>query len=189
VPATPDMPEPVRPAPDRTGRTRRRWIVVAALSVVAAITAVAAVAVFAGDDGSRRREAVAERGANVMPFDLDATTHVFDRSDTGGIQTVVADDPTDSEQIALVRDHLREEVERFGVGDFGDPAAVHGEEMPGIAVLEEDFEAVETTYRDRPGGGEITYRSSDPAVVAALHDWFEAQLSDHGGHAEGATGA
>ena len=33
-----------------------------------------------------RQQAVAEAGAEVMPFNLDATTHVFTDTPTGGIQ-------------------------------------------------------------------------------------------------------
>lgn len=61
---------------------------------------------------------------------------------------------------------------------------IHGDAMPGLAVLEANFAALETTYRERADGAEVTYRSSDPAVVTALHDWFDAQLSDHGTHAQ-----
>lgn len=49
----------------------------------------------------------------VMPFDLDATTHVFKPTDDGGIQTVVADDPGDRGEVTRVRTHLRKEVDRF----------------------------------------------------------------------------
>ena len=147
------------------------------------VTAMAGIDAFDNDES--RQQAVAERGARVMPFDLEATTHVFDPTDTGGVQTVTADDPTDTGQVGLVRDHLREEQDRFRAGDFGDPVTIHGDDMPGMAVLEQNFAVLETTYRDRPDGGQITYRSSNPIVVAALHDWFEAQLEDHGSHAEG----
>ncbi|MBA2386149.1 MAG: aspartate carbamoyltransferase [Acidimicrobiia bacterium] len=158
-------------------------MIVVTLAVAAVIGAVL-IGVTLSDDGSSRQRTVAERGADVMPFDLEATTHVFVPTETGGIQTVVADDPTDSEQVALIRFHLRDEVERFRVGDFGDPATIHGQEMPGLAVLQANFDALETDYRDKPDGAEITYHSSDPAVVAALHDWFDAQLSDHGTRAQ-----
>ncbi|MDQ1010516.1 hypothetical protein QFZ82_005001 [Streptomyces sp. V4I23] len=30
----------------------------------------------------------------------------------------------------------------------------------------------------------VTYTTQDPVPVDALHDWFEAQLGDHGAHAE-----
>jgi hypothetical protein len=144
---------------------------------------VGAIVVSSGDDESTRQEEVAERGASVMPFDLSATTHVFDATDGGGIQTVVADDPIDREQITLIRSHLREEVERFRIGDFGDPATIHGHDMPGLSVLEAKHDALAISYRDLRAGAEITYHSDDPSVIAALHDWFAAQLSDHGSHA------
>ena len=38
-----------------------------------------------GEDLAERQAAVAEAGADVMPFDLDATTHVFTTTDNGGI--------------------------------------------------------------------------------------------------------
>lgn len=132
-----------------------------------------------GEIASRQRE-VRERGAMVMPFDLDETRHVFSPTSDGGTQQVVADDATDGEQIALIRRHLREEAAAFERGDFGDPAAIHGHEMPGVAVLEANAGKLTIVYRDLPDGGEVTYRSSDASIVRALHEWFEAQLADHG---------
>ena len=137
-----------------------------------------------GDERETRQEAVAERGAAVMPFDLDATTHSFAVTELGGVQTVVADDPGARAQVDLIREHLRGEVDRFRAGDFGDPAEIHGHDMPGLAVLEANAAALEITYRALDDGAEVTYRSADPAVVAALHEWFAAQTSDHGHHAE-----
>lgn len=130
-----------------------------------------------------RMAAVAERGAGVMPFDLDRTTHVFQATPDGGLQQVVADDPADTSQIALIRSHLIEEAEKFQRGDFGDPAAIHGAMMPGLAQLQQGFAAVDVDYSELPDGAQIRYTASDTAIVAALHDWFQAQLSDHGGHA------
>jgi hypothetical protein len=127
-----------------------------------------------------RQEIVAERGSAVMPFDLKATTHVFKPTEAGGIQTVVADDRTDAGQIALVRGHLADEAQRFQQGDFGDPAMIHGMDMPGLGVLESSVGSLTVSYRDVAAGGEITFQSTDPQVVQALHDWFAAQLSDHG---------
>ncbi len=42
-----------------------------------------------------RQAEVATRGAEVVPFDLEATTHRFRDTPTGGRHTVVADDPGD----------------------------------------------------------------------------------------------
>lgn len=131
-----------------------------------------------------RQKAVAERGRTVMPFDLKKTTHHFTPTKTGGVQDVVADQPDDARQIDLIRTHLRQEAKAFGRGDFGDPAQIHGESMPGLRELQEGYERIEVRYRERPDGATLTYATDEPALVDALHDWFEAQLSDHGGHAE-----
>lgn len=131
-----------------------------------------------------RQAEVADRGAEVMPFDLDRTTHVFTDRPDGGIQTVMADQPDDAEQVRLIREHLREEAAAFAQGDFADPATIHGEEMPGLAVLRAGADRIAVQYQDLPAGGQVTYTTDDQVLVDALHDWFAAQVSDHGGHAE-----
>ena len=133
---------------------------------------------------AERRREVAERGALVMPFDLERTTHVFTPTASGGVQTVVADDAADREQVGLVRAHVREEAARFARGDFADPAAIHGEEMPGLAELRAGASRIRVEYEDVPAGGRIRYATTDAALVRALHAWFAAQRSDHGAHAE-----
>jgi hypothetical protein len=135
-----------------------------------------------GADGARRAE-IARRGAEVMPFDLDATTHTFRKTAWGGVQVVEADDPSDRAQRALVRAHLRRERERFAVGDFTDPARIHGMDMPGVAELRDGHDRVDVAYRAREGGAELRYRSADPRLVAAIHAWFDRQVTDHGAHA------
>lgn len=134
-------------------------------------------------DVDERQADVAEAGSAVMPFDLEATTHVFEKLDDGGLQTVVADEE-EPEQIALVRAHLADEAERFARGDFHDPAMIHGEDMPGLHELVMGHERLEIVYREVERGGEIRYSSEDPSLVTAIHEWFDAQLSDHGEHAQ-----
>lgn len=130
-----------------------------------------------------RQADVAEAGAAVMPFDLDATTHVFEKLDDGGLQTVLAD-TDDPEQVALIRTHLTEEAERFARGDFHDPAMIHGDDMAGLHALVVGHDRITITYGEVERGAEIRYVSEDPALVDAIHQWFDAQLSDHGEHAQ-----
>ena len=137
-----------------------------------------------------RQEVVVERGAEVMPFDLEETTHIFKPTATGGVQKVVADDPTDEEQISLIREHLREEADAFRRGDLSDPAEIHGEEMPGLKELEAGAERIDVRYAELADGAQIEFATADPALASALHEWFGAQLSDHGEHAtEGRSGS
>jgi hypothetical protein len=93
-----------------------------------------------------RQAVVAERGANVMPFDLDRTTHIFQNRTDGGLQQVVADDLSDAAQIALIRTHLQEEAAKFERGDFGDPASIHGQMMPGLSALRQGYAQITVIY-------------------------------------------
>jgi hypothetical protein len=158
------------------------------MAVRAALVVALVGAVGCGQDddqaASDRQAEVAERGASVMPFDLDATTHRFEPRDDGLLQTVVADDPDDDEQVTLVREHLTEEVERFAEGDFRDPASIHGDDMPGLAALSAGADRIDVTYADVSAGAAIAFITDDVELVDALHDWGEAQVSDHGSHAE-----
>ncbi|MQA97387.1 MAG: aspartate carbamoyltransferase [Streptosporangiales bacterium] len=154
------------------------------LAVVALAALAVAGAVIASRGGPSRQAEVAEKGARVMPFDLERTTHRFTKTATGGVQTVVADDPGDTGQIRLIRSHLKDEAARFARGDFSDPTTIHGTDMPGVAELSSGHRGVTTRYADRPDGATLTYTTGDAGLRTALHAWFDAQVSDHGNHAE-----
>ena len=139
----------------------------------------------AADDGLAARQAdVAEAGAEVMPFSLDDTTHVFTDTSTGGRQDVVADDPSDEVNIEQIRLHLTEEADKFRNGDFSDPEAIHGSAMPGLATLKDRFDDIDVDLIDTDDGAAIVYTAQDADLIDAIHAWFEAQGSDHGNHAE-----
>jgi hypothetical protein len=136
-----------------------------------------------GGDGSSRQDVVATRGAAVMPFDQARTMHHFVPNEAGGVEKVMANDSGDTSQISLVREHLKMEAERFARGDFSDPAAIHGEDMPGLGALKAGASRMTILYKDVKDGGQIDYSSTDSDLIAAIHDWFKAQASDHGSHA------
>lgn len=126
---------------------------------------------------------VAAKGAAVMPFDLERTTHIFEKRADGGLQQVISDDG-DAAQVELIRAHLAEEAKRFSRGDFHDPQMIHGENMAGLHQLMTGFQRINLEYSDIDNGAQILYITTDPELVAALHNWFDAQLSDHGPHAQ-----
>ncbi|GKQ34045.1 aspartate carbamoyltransferase [Streptomyces sp. A012304] len=167
---------------------RRALLAGAGVAVAGAVTAVALAGGGSqqdpGEGQSGRQKVVAERGRSVMPFDLEQTTHRFTPTAVGGVQDVLADRRDDAEQIGLIRAHLRKEAEAFGRGDFGDPARIHGEDMPGLAALQDGHDRIEVRFKERADGATLTYTTREPALVDALHEWFEAQLGDHGAHAE-----
>jgi len=134
--------------------------------------------------GRSRQEEVADRGADVMPFDLEATTHEYTPTADGGTQTVTSDDPDAEDQAMLIRDHLRAEGAAFATGDFGDPVDIHGADMPGVAALADGFERIDIAYDDIDAGARLVFTTSDAELVVAVHDWFAAQTADHGEHAQ-----
>jgi hypothetical protein len=85
------------------------------------------------------------------------------------VEDVTADDPGDVENIALIRGHLADERKRFQRGDFGDPAEIHGDEMPGLTELEAGAAEIEITYEDLDDGARLTFTAGDPTLVEALH--------------------
>jgi uncharacterized protein (DUF305 family) len=136
-----------------------------------------------GTASANRQAEVARNGATVMPFDLTRTTHTFTDMDTGGREVVTAiDATTDTQQIDLIRGHLQSLVPEFSSGDFSNPAAIHGDAMPGLAQLRAGYSRIEFIYEELPDGAALTYKTSDQVMVSVLHTWFAAQRSDHGSH-------
>ena len=156
-----------------------RTYFVSSLYAAFILTALAGISVRASQ---KQFDEVYERGSKVMPFDQNLTTHRFVPNSSGGIQTVTVNDSSDSNQIKLIRSHLHEEAKKFERGDFSAPAAIHGEEMPGLAELQEANDRFSVHYKELPDGARLVYSSDDSKIVAALHQWFEAQNRDHNGH-------
>ncbi|MDP2180414.1 hypothetical protein [Methylicorpusculum sp.] len=131
-----------------------------------------------------RLDEVAQRGAHVMPFDLEQTLHVFTKTELGGVQQVIVKDKTNTGQIELIRAHLAKIADEFKHGDYSNPAKIHGDTMPGLAELRKaQPEQIQINYNELTDGAQITYTSDQPALIHALHQWFDAQLSDHARHA------
>jgi len=130
-----------------------------------------------------RLEKVAKRGAHVMPFSLEQTTHIFSKTEKGGLQQVIVKDSSNAEQIKLIREHLSKISQEFIQGDFSDPAKIHGEDMPGLAELRTATPGqIKIVYKELPNGAEIDYSTDDTKLIEAIHKWFDAQLSDHSRH-------
>jgi hypothetical protein len=84
-------------------------------------------------------------------------------------------------QVKLIRQHLRAIQAQFLKGDFSGPTHIHGQSMPGLAELKAAKAGqIAIEYLDIKDGAELTYKTTDANLVAALHQWFDAQLSDHG---------
>jgi hypothetical protein len=62
------------------------------------------------------------------------------------------------------------------------PVSIHGRDMPGLAELEKAQPGqLRIEYEQLPKGAQIEYSSDNPALIDAIHRYFDAQLSDHAG--------
>ena len=137
---------------------------------------------FADSAMTSRQMQVEQNGVSVMPFDQTRTMHMFRPTPTGGTETIVSND-SDPKQVALIRSHLKKEAAAFARGDYTDPASIHGMQMPGLATLASNASKMDVVYESVQDGAEGVFTTRDASALKALHDWFEAQVSDHGSHA------
>lgn len=130
------------------------------------------------------QERVHQMSHNIMPFEMAKTVHIFKMTESGGVQRVIARDPSESDQIALIQQHLKHEAERFQRGDYSDPAMLHGTDMPGLKELRAGASGIKVSYVELSAGAEITFETTDLHLLTAIHRWFGAQLSEHGADAK-----
>lgn len=130
-----------------------------------------------------RQEHIHNMAHSVMPFDISKTMHIFKMTEFGGVQKVVSRDPGDSDQIALIRQHLQHEAKMFQAGNYSDPTKLHGADMPGLKELKDGASRIKVTYAKLPLGAEIKFETTDIHLLTAVHRWFGAQLSEHGADA------
>ena len=149
------------------------------------IASLMTISAHAAEQASEQRlDEVVQRGSHVMPFDLEQTTHVFSKTEKGGVQQVIVKDPANAEQIKLIREHLSKISSEFQQGDFSNPAKIHGDTMPGLEELRKAKpNQIDIVYKELPDGAEISYSTDVPVLINAIHQWFDAQLSDHARHA------
>lgn len=137
--------------------------------------------VLASDE--QRLNEVEQRGRHVMPFSLEKTVHIFNKTKAGGVQQVIAKDTSDKAQIELIQQHLSALAQSFKNGDFSGPQAIHGKAMAGLELLSKNVAHINFDYQVLINGAQINYSATEPALIAAIHQYFDAQLSDHARHA------
>jgi len=165
---------------------KRKLLLVATGSILFSIIGTIGLLFWAGwlvPPQTDRQEMVHNAGSHVMPFELERTTHIFSMTNSGGVQQVIADDPNDSAQVELIRQHIQHEAMLFSAGNFSDPMTLHGSDMPGVKELTAGASRIKVEYAELPDGAQITFITQDTSLITAIHRWFGAQLSDHGSDA------
>jgi len=124
---------------------------------------------------------VHQRVQQVVPYKLDQVRQTFTKTVHGGVQHVVAKSADDTRQIKLIQEHLSEIANQFRKGDFSVTERMHGADMPGLAQLKmAKTDDIRFEYKALDNGAQIHYSTEYPQFVQALHEWFDAQISEHG---------
>ena len=119
------------------------------------------------------------RGAHVMGFDQNKTTHHFTLTKSGGIIQVEANDPSDTSSRDHIRMHLEHISKAFAQGDFTDPHEVHAETPPGIPEMKARKAKISYQYESTPTGAKVIITTEDPKALKAIHDYLRYQIREH----------
>jgi len=124
---------------------------------------------------------VNQRVQQVAPYALDQTLQTFTKTVHGGVQHVVVKSADNTRQIKLIQAHLLKLADAFRKGDFSTTERVHGADMPGLAQLKmAETDDIRFEYKALENGAQIHFSTEYPQYIQALHEWFDAQASDHG---------
>lgn len=119
------------------------------------------------------------RGAQVMGFDQDKTTHHFYLYEDGGAIDVSVKDPADKANLDAIRAHLPHIAVLFGQGNFEAPALVHATEVPGTPDMKKAKDAITWKYEEHAKGGRVNITTASPEALKAVHAFLRFQITDH----------
>lgn len=142
-------------------------------------------AALALETGSPKQiDEVHQRSQQMIPFALDQTLQTFSKTVHGGVQHIVAKSADNAQEIKLIQAYLLKIANEFRKGDFSETERMHGADMPGLTQLKmAETDDIKFEYKALPNGAQIHYSTEYPQYVQALHEWFDAQMSDHGNDA------
>ena len=98
----------------------------------------------------------------------DPFLHMFRELFDGGVQEVVADSMVSHPKIVILQRSLRKKAGEYAKGDYADP----DRRSSAAQKLRSQASRIAITYADLPRGGSITFRTQDPTLVRALHEWM-----------------
>jgi hypothetical protein len=115
-----------------------------------------------------------------MGFDQALTTHHFLLFTDGGAIDVSANDEADVKNRDAIRSHLPHIAMMFGEGNFDAPMLVHdSKSVPGTKAMAKRKGAIQYVYVETAKGGRVNIVTSDPAALAAVHQFLKFQITDH----------
>jgi len=121
-----------------------------------------------------------QRGAMAMGFDQALTTHHFLLFTDGGAIDVSVNDVSDTKNRDAIRSHLPHIAMMFGEGNFDAPMLVHdAKNVPGTKAMTARKSEIRYQYAETPEGGRVNIVTSDPAALAAVHQFLKFQIAEH----------
>jgi hypothetical protein len=115
-----------------------------------------------------------------MGFSQQTTTHHFTLTRSGGVIRVTVNDPSDTDGVGQISVHLRQVAAQFARGDFSAPERTHGAKPPGVAVMQQLRNKIIYTAHAVQDGAELIISSQDQKAIAAIHQFLQFQIQDHG---------
>ncbi len=98
----------------------------------------------------------------------------------GGAIEVSVNDSADMKNRDAIRSHLPHIAMKFGEGNFDAPMLVHdSKNVPGAKGMTERKEAIRYQYVETAKGGRVNIVTSDPAALAAVHQFLKFQIAEH----------
>jgi hypothetical protein len=128
--------------------------------------------------GSPQRD-VDRRGAHVMGFDQERTTHHFLLFEDGGAIDVSVKDRSDKTNLDAIRSHLPHIAGMFAAGNFDAPMLVHDTSVPGTADMARLKDRLRYRYVATADGGRLDITTTDRDALAAVHRFLRCQITDH----------
>lgn len=119
------------------------------------------------------------RGAHVMGFSQEKTTHHFVLTYDGGVIDVRANDVKDTEIRDAIRAHFRHVSRMFAEGDFTDPMLVHATNVPGTAAMKQLTGQLHWDVVETPRGAKMVITADNKPALDALHEFLRFQIEDH----------
>ena len=122
---------------------------------------------------------VDRRGDEVMGFSHEATKHLFKIYDDGGAIEVRALRADDEASVRAIRTHLQSITKSFAMGDFANPAAIHGPAPAGTDVMAAKKDSIVYRYSDLENGGRVRITTTDASALDAVHRFLRFQIEEH----------
>lgn len=117
----------------------------------------------------------------LVPYAVDQAQEGFAKTTDGGIMHIAAKPGSDSKQIELIQQYLKQTAAEYSKNDFSSTERFHGTDMPGLARMKAAKSgAIKYQYKALPNGAQILFSTKSAELLSALHDWMEAQIKEHG---------